>query len=270
MPKKGQTVTTSTYDSHTGGRGAFTAVTAYRQSHYKATDDQLVRCVCDDGEIEVRLIGAYGEDDIGPPMKNRISGVGVNTDGVREMSGTKTSMSFVVVDEYTKEHKILFCPGANHALSSELFDEEEKLIKECGGQKPDLIIVNCELKQSTVEKIISTASSADVPVLLNLVPELHLFADSFEHLTHLVVHKAEAKGISKRCPEGDDDPHSWDAFAQEFLDRGVENVVITLGSGGAYCSNKSGTKKHIPGQEHSVAGNRVGVGYVYLYTSRQL
>ena len=259
MPELGLTLTTNTYDSHTGGRGAFSALAAYRLSHFKPPSDQeLPKCIVEDDEVSVRLIGAIGDDDIGQPMKDRISHAGVNTDRVRTVSKTQTSMVFVLVDEDSKDHSVLLCPGANHALKAGDFESEDRLLDECGGTRPDLLVTNCELERSTVEQIMKTAINADVPVLLNLVPEQGFFPEDLRHLTHLIVHKAEARRVSGNCPKDDDNPHEWEAFAQEFLSREVANVVVTLGSQGVYFSNKDGEKGHVPSREHNV--DKVGGG----------
>ncbi|KAL8702214.1 MAG: hypothetical protein Q9201_004518 [Fulgogasparrea decipioides] len=230
MPGKGLTVTTKTYDTHTGGRGAFSAVAAYRFSHFKATNDQETpRCVCEEDEISVRLVAAVGDDDIGS-IKEEIKAVGVNIDRVLPIPKTKTSMAFVVVDGASRDHSVLLCPGANHGLKPDKFGSAEKLLEECGGLRPDLLVTNCELKRSTVEQIIETATVANVPVLLNLVPEEYFFPEDLTHLTHLIVHKAEARRIFDDCPKDDDDPLEWETFAQQFLSRGVANVVVTLSS----------------------------------------
>ena len=265
MPDPSETVITNTYDSHTGGRGAFSAVAAYRQSHYKPTDDQTaIRCVCGKDEIFVRLIGAIGDDDIGQPMKDRISNAGVNTERVRRIPNTNTSMVFVLVDEESKANSELLCPGANHALKPGDFGTADKLLEMCGGRKPDLLVTNCELERSTVAKIVETATHAKVPVLLNLIPKEYFFKGTFRHLTHLIVHKAEARYILENCPADDDNAYEWESFAQEFLDRGVSNVVVTLGAHGAYYSSQDGgkTQGHVPSQDSDV--DKIGGGYVAL------
>ena len=259
MPETGLTVIPSTYESHTGGRGAFSAVTAYRLSHFKPpSDEESPGCVLKDDEISIRLVGAIGNDDIGQPMKDRIRNVGVNTDRVQPILDTQTGTVFVLVQEDSKQPGVLLCPGANHALQPNDFESAEKLLEQCGDTKPDLLITNCELQRRTVEQILKVAVDAEVPVLLNLVPEEAFFPEDLKHLTHLIVHEAEARRVFDKCPQDDDDPHDWEDFAQQFLSRGVANVVVTLGSHGAYFSNQDGSKGHVPSREHNV--DKVGGG----------
>ena len=257
MPEPGTTTTTKAYDSHTGGRGAFSAVTAYRLSHYKPHEGSQPSAH-EDEDISVRLVGAIGDDDIGKPMRDRITKAGVNTDRVRKIEDTKTSMIFVLEDEESQGSGAVMCPGANHALEPHDFDSVEGLLEECGGVKPNLLVTNCELKRDTVEQLVTTASEAGVPVLLNLVPEAYIFPEVLEHLTHLIVHEAEARRISNACPKDNDDPNAWETFAKDFRERGVANVVITLGSKGVYYSDSAGNKGHIPSGERNL--DKVGGG----------
>ena len=257
MPEPGRTITTKTYDSHTGGRGAFSAVTAYRLSHDKPHEGSKPPAR-EDEEISVRLVGAIGDDDIGDPMRDRITKVGVNTDSVRKIPNTKTSMIFVLEDEESQDRGAVMCPGANHALEPDDFDSIEGLLKECGGVKPNLLVTNCELKRNTVAQLVTTASNAGVPVLLNLVPEAYVFPEVLEHLTHLIVHEAEARRISDACPEDNNDPYAWETFAKQFREQGVANVVVTLGSKGVYYSDSAGNKGHISSGERNL--DKVGGG----------
>lgn len=263
MPALGRILTSNTYDSHTGGRGAFCAVAAYRLSHFKPTNDQLPpKCVCEKDEIFVRLIGAIGDDDIGDPMRKRINDVGVNTDSVRTIDNEKTSLAFVLVDEESNANSETLCPGANHKLKPDVFGNAGKLLRECGGLKPDLLVTNCELTRSTVDQIIKSATNAKVPVLLNLFPERYFPDEDLKHLEHLIVHKAEARNTLDNCPSDDDDPNKWEAFAREFLSRGVANVVVTLGSQGAYFLNQEGKKGVASSDNYDI--DKIGGGYVAL------
>lgn len=69
----------------------------------------------------------------------------------------------------------------------------------------------------------------------------------YRHITHLLVNESKAAIVSGR--ERDEvNEDSWPTIAQEFLHRGVKNVVITLGARGAFYANEDGSA-HCPAYE---------------------
>jgi len=99
-----------------------------------------------------------------------------------------------------------------------------------------------EIPLPTVLQIIKTAKEAGVKVLLNPAPAVPLSEDVFRGLEHLVLNESEAAILSGRAVsdvESDDFP--WEVIAKEFLEKGVRNVIITLGSKGAFWASGGGS-----------------------------
>ena len=57
-------------------------------------------------------------------------------------------------------------------------------------------------------------------------------------LTHLIVNRAEAAVLTGLDFEELTLDYAWDKLTDELLEKGVENVVIVLGNGGAFFSQK--------------------------------
>lgn len=263
LPEPGETIeTTKPSESHTGGRGAFTAVAAHRLSHRKPPIDSHlgIESAFQDLKISVHLVATVGDDDIGNSLKKRMTDCGVNADQVQMVNGSSSSMVMVVVDKTTKDHRIWFDAAANHELGPEAFKELASLDDFAGGTKPALILATLELKLETAEQLIETAGRYGVEVLLNIVPS-HFLRDRVE-VTHLVIHKGEARrhfGFEV-CPTDKDDPSDWAEKARHFLARGAKNVVITLGAQGAYFTNVFGAADVVPSDEPENVNNKVGAG----------
>lgn len=81
--------------------------------------------------------------------------------------------------------------------------------------------------------MIETAGKAGIDFCLNVAPANPITNRTYRYITHLLVNESEAAIISGRdLDEVNED--TWPVICQEFLDRGVKNVVITLGAKGAY------------------------------------
>lgn len=94
--------------------------------------------------------------------------------------------------------------------------------------------------------MIETAKEAGVDVLLNPAPAVPLPDDVFRNLGHLIINESEAAILtSRKVEEVEDESFNWEVVGDEFLKRGVRNVVITLGAKGAFwaCESEGGKRK---------------------------
>lgn len=263
VPGPGETIeTTKPLVPHTGGRGAFAAVAAHRLSHIKPPGDSHIgiESAWPDLKINVHLVATVGADDAGDGLKERMTECGVNADHVQQVEGASSSSVFVVVDKATKDHRIWFDAVANHILEPDAFKERGSLDNFAGGMKPTLLLTSLELKPETTVQLIKTAGLDGVEVLLNLVPSHTVLMRVLKNVTHLVIHKAEARRSYEDCPTDDDDPSAWATLAQRFVDGGAKNVVITLSAQGAYFANRFGVAGFVRSDEPEDVNNKVGGG----------
>jgi ribokinase len=119
VPDAGETIKAESFDVGWGGKGGNQCVAASRLSR-KSTSTS-------DSNIEVRMIGAVGDDVFGPQLLKSMEDDGINVQGVRTISGEKTGTAVILVEESTGENRILFTPGANFALKvlDELVTDDE-------------------------------------------------------------------------------------------------------------------------------------------------
>lgn len=185
------------------------------------------------------MSGAVGADEFGPVLVNGMKNDGIDTSSIRIIEGQTTGVAVIIVEESTGENRILLNPGANHSLQPEDFSTEENL----GTPKPDLIILQLEIPLETVLRILETAKKAGVDVLLNPAPAVPLPERVFDGLAHLIVNESEAAILTgRRVAEVEATDFDWNVITQEFLQKGVKNVVITLGAKGAFFASQGDTK----------------------------
>lgn len=261
VPEMGETLNAQSFTKHLGGKGANSAVTAYRASHLKPNDDNALPDISaeDEDEIQVRMIGAVGDDEFGPLCIAKLEQTGVDISGIRTVEEQPTGVCVIIVESDFGENRILFTAGANLSLLPEDFLTLESL---AGGVKPDLLIAQLEIPRETVEQILRTASMAGVDVLLNPAPAQYLLSSVYPTITHLVVNETEAALLSGRYMNEIASPEGWASVTDEFLEKGVKNVVITLGAKGAYYSSAVGQGGHVEAEKDLDVVDTTGAGYV--------
>lgn len=120
VPVAGETLTSESFDIGYGGKGANQAVACARLSR---TQQQASEGKASD--IEVRMVGAVGDDEFHEGFLKSLNKDGLKTDAVRILKGKKTGVAVITVETSTGENRIMFCPGANYDVEvKDLVDDD--------------------------------------------------------------------------------------------------------------------------------------------------
>lgn len=283
VPGEGETLLANNYHEALGGKGANSAIATYRTSHKRppeskgtaeapgepsmiitnegiysslkpsvnendeedeADDDEDDD---EDDDIQVRMVGTVGDDKYAELFHIELRKNGVDVSGLVTIPGKRSSVRFVIVEEFTGKTRCLFTLGATEAWREEDFMEVKNLAH---GPRPDLVIAQMEIRKEVVQQMIETAGQAGIDFLLNAAPADPITIRSYRYITHLLLNESEAAIMSGRDLE-EVKQDTWPEIAQEFLDRGVKNVVITLGEKGAYFATTKNCG-HVPGYKVKV------------------
>lgn len=227
VPSAGETLTATSFDTGNGGKGANQAVACARLSRRKdRTDLQYA---------DVQMIGAIGDDQFGRDLLESLNADGVHTKGIQKSEHEKTGVAIVIVEEKTGENRILVCPNANSTLVPENFTH-------VSAPYPDLIVLQLEIPLSTVLRIVEFAHEKGIEVLLNPAPAVDIPDKIYKGVTHLILNETEASMLSKTSGDLELQP-----TARRFLQLGVRNVIITLGSRGAFYSSSEAERSGMIG-----------------------
>lgn len=247
MPDPGESLTASSpLISCPGGKGANQAMAAYRLSRDNPAGKIMAKYKNKHtwSEVEVQMIGCIGHDDYGMQILAAFDKDGLRTDGIRRVEKHATGVAIILVEAGTGESRVLLHPGANHVLRPSDFSSLRSLSAGSESEalrKPDLLVLQLEIPRDTVERILEVAKKEGVEVVLNAAPALVLLKPMWQAVTHLIVNETEgAILLGKNLEEIEDLEKNWSEFTDEFLRRGVKNVVVTLGAKGAYFSNEPG------------------------------
>lgn len=212
LPAAGETILGGRFLMNAGGKGANQAVAAAKLG------------------AEVIFVCKTGDDIFGHQAKKSFQDVGINTDFVFTDSENPSGVALILVDA-KGENSIAVASGANANLQ---INEVEKAIEKIS--KNDIVLLQLETPISTVEFAIKKCYEQGAKVILNPAPAKVLDESVFKYLDIITPNETEAELLTGIKVV---DLVSAEQAALILLEKGVKNVIITLGSKGAFLHNSS-------------------------------
>ncbi|MDF9845344.1 ribokinase [Paenibacillus sp. PastF-1] len=218
-PEAGETLFGQAFALSPGGKGANQAAAAARLG------------------AEVTMIGRVGKDGFGREMLEVMRKEGVHTEYIGQSETQATGVASIVVDG-EGENRIIVVPGANLEMGREDIAALEPVIRQA-----EMVVMQLETDLSMCEEAASMAHSHGIPVILNPAPARVLTDELLQHVAYLTPNETEAGILAGMAVNSIADAEQ---AAQLLLQKGVENIIVTLGSKGALIVNHAGSQ-HIPG-----------------------
>ncbi len=213
FPKVGETLTGYGYHIAFGGKGANQAVAAAR--------------VCKPERMQVDFIACIGADDIGRTMKKAFEQDGINTESVIEVAEQTTGIAMIQVAD-SGENSIVISAGANGCLDEEMVAQSQQQI-----ESADCFLTQLETPLQAVEKALKIAKAKQVKTVLNPAPARPL-SDVFLSLVDVITPNETETEILTGVKVAD--AETAQQAADKFHQKGIQTVLITLGSKGAFLS----------------------------------
>lgn len=219
IPAPGETVLGGEFTIAAGGKGANQAVAAARAGGHVG----FVACVGDDMFGEQALEG-FSKDSI-------------NTEYVFKDKLQPSGCALIFVDK-DGENSIAVASGANARLTPEHIDfAKDKIISS------EILILQLETPSDTVKHAAQLASDNGITVMLDPAPAQLLDENILKCLSLLTPNESEAELLTGIPVE---DEESADKAASYLLAKGINTVLITLGSRGTFIA-KEEIREMIPG-----------------------
>jgi ribokinase len=174
------------------------------------------------------FIGQVGDDDQGKTVLSGLAAKGVDWSLAGVLSGGKTGCCLITVAP-DGSNTLIHTPGANHAISRDMIDKAAGRIKTAR-----LLIMQNEINLDAILYGLSVARGAGVPVLLNPAPAIPLPDEVWRGCEYVAPNETESAYYTGIAQAGVDMEKWRRDNARWFLERGVKQVVITLGPSGAY------------------------------------
>ncbi len=212
LPEKGETVTNAEFFQVYGGKGANQAVAAARAGG------------------NVAFVSCVGEDAYTPQMVRNYNNDGIDTRFVFLEKGEVSGHALIMIGQ-TGENIISVAPGANYLLTPDKIDEALPVIENAA-----MIVMQYEIQEETIKYVIDIANKKGIPVMWNCAPARAFDLSYIPKINILVLNEVEAGFLAEMQVENE--THAEKA-AQKLVDSGVEKVIITLGSKGAFVLTKT-------------------------------
>jgi len=219
LPKPGETVGDGIFAKANGGKGANQAVAAARAGG------------------NVVFISCLGNDDFAHTMLNDFKNGKIDTQFVFIEDKEPTGIALILVDN-SGENCISVAPGANHKLSVEHIKKAETIIKES-----EIILLQLEIPVESVLFAIELAHKHKKKVLLNPAPARQIDDKHLAMIHSLVLNETEAEFLTGLPVRTDSQIRE---AAKALMEKGSQNIVITLGAKGAFVKN-SERDEFLPG-----------------------
>jgi len=207
IPKPGETILGGKFSTAPGGKGANQAVAAARAGG------------------DVTFLARIGNDMFGQKAKEGFIKDKINVDYVLTDENDPSGVALIFVAE-DGENSIAVAGGANTNLSPSDVQKARDVISSA-----DILVMQLETPLETVHQAASMASDNGVKVILNPAPAQELSDDILGHISILTPNESEAELLTGIKVDSEEDAGK---AADVLMGRGVETVLLTMGSRGAY------------------------------------
>lgn len=208
LPVPGETVKGSLFKMGPGGKGFNQAVAAHKAG------------------ADVTMVTKVGKDPFADLAIDTMTRLGMDTKRVFCSEQAETGTALIMVDENTSQNEIAVILGACDTIS----DEEVESVSDLLDQS-DYLLIQLETNISSVRKAVEMAYDKGVKIILNTAPVQPVSDSILSRVELITPNEVEASilsGISVTEEE------SAGEAADYFLNKGVKNVLITMGSKGVY------------------------------------
>jgi ribokinase len=235
FPMQGETVLGRNLRFVAGGKGANQAVACARFG------------------ASVAMVGRVGADAWGEQLRGALVRDGVSVEHVSTDPYAMTGAALVLVDD-SAQNRIVVVPGANAQIAAAHIHEAAALIETSA-----LVLVQLEIPLGAVEAVLQLATRAGRRVVLNPAPACPLPSHLWKSVDYLIPNQTEASLLSGIEIT---DLASAGQAARELASRGVEHVLITLGSDGVLVADRAGIRHHAAYAVHAVDTTAAGDTFI--------
>ncbi|HVU45854.1 MAG TPA: ribokinase [Terracidiphilus sp.] len=214
IPRIGQTLIGTGFETTPGGKGANQAVAAARLGY------------------PVAMVAKVGTDVYGPQLLENLARAGVDTAAMAQTEGSSGLAPMFVAE--SGENSIVVVPGANGKMDREAVDRQAALIRSAG-----MVLCQLEIPIDTLSYTLALCAEAGVPVMLDPAPAAMLPDAVFSQVAWFTPNETEADFYTG-------DGASAEDTAKHLLDKGLRGVALKRGPDGAYVALADGRAAWVP------------------------
>jgi len=212
IPSKGQTILGKKHIVGPGGKGSNQAIAAARLNG------------------EVSFITKVGKDSHSEMAFNLYREAGVKTHSIIQDEKLFTGVAGIMIDK-DGNNAINVVSGAAEELINKDLDNHIETIK-----KSEIFLTQMETPDEITIYALKKAKEHQCITILNPAPARKIDEDNFQLIDFFTPNETEAEFYLNKKIETDKDIKN---AAQDFLKKGIKNVIITLGEKGIYFANNT-------------------------------
>jgi len=220
LPKLGETVTGSRFQTGFGGKGANQAVMAAKLGG------------------AVTIITKLGEDLFGQDTRKNFIDLAIDTTYLYMTQDSFTGVAPIWVEEASGNNAIIVAAGANNLLTPQ--DIESASVALTTAQ---VVVCQWEIRTDTVLAALRIAHEAGVTTIFNPAPaQAEIPAEFFPHIDILCPNESETERLTGMAVTSLEEAT---AAAQKLLSLGPRAIILTLGERGSLLVKAEGSQ-HVP------------------------
>ena len=224
FPRPGETLSGKHYQMTFGGKGANQAVAAGRSG------------------ASVTFMACVGEDDVGHAVLEQLAKDNIDISAIEVAKGEATGLAMIYLNEQG-ENTIGIYPGANASLTRAYVEKHRQVIIDSTA-----LLLQLETPLDSVLAAARLAKQHDILTALNPAPAQPLSDELLSLIDIITPNETEAEALTGISIQTDKDAEQ---AARSLHNKGIDTVIITLGSRGVWLSVK--------GQGQRIAGYEVTV-----------
>lgn len=183
-------------------------------------------------EKNITFLGKVGKDAFGDELLASMEKAGVNIEHI-EREDISTGIAVINVDK-NGNNNIVVIPGANGLVDKEYLHRHLKVFEES-----EIVVFQLEIPLETVKEGLKIAKKSGKTTILNPAPAMELDDEMISNIDILMPNEHELERISKVKIA---DEESILRGAKVLLDKGINKIIVTLGSKGALYIDNAGSE----------------------------
>ena len=213
IPIRGQTVLGTKYLVGPGGKGSNQSIAAARLGG------------------DVKFITKLGADNHAEMALSLYKDAGMNTNTITQDAKLTTGVAGIMIDEKTGDNIINVVPGAAANLNNQDIDKNQKTLTDTS-----IFLTQLETPSLVTSYALGKAKELNNITILNPAPAAKINDKDFKLIDFFTPNEKEAGFYLNKNIETNND---IEKAANDLLKKGINNIVITLGSKGVYFANEN-------------------------------
>ena len=211
IPAIGETILGNKYNVGPGGKGCNQAVAVARLG------------------AKVNFISKIGKDSYGELALNTLSKNKINNESVIQDENLQTGVAGILVDKNSGKNAINVIVGAPSTLKIAEIDKHIDIIK-----NSKIFLTQLEVPKDVTLHCLKIAKENGCLTILNPAPASEITKEFYNKIDYFTPNETEASFYLGKKVESKTE---IEESAKTFLEKGVKNIIITLGPKGLYFAN---------------------------------